>query len=541
MTKSRVSLITSAIVAISGLLDGNDVYAAGPLQVSANGRYFTDDTGKAIYLTGSHTWNNCLDGPWAVGGWTCPNIFQYTTYLSWLGQHQHNFIRLWTPENTRDFEPCSPGGDCPPSGFRAIENTEMPTLYDRINQDECDIEIANGRTCNGADGQRKFNLNRFNEAYFTRLQERIEQAAAHVPTIYVSIMLFNGWGVGVYAYSPIFFPTTSPQAWWRGHPYNKLNNINGIQGGDTTLTGGGTGIYSQSEVSYNDVRDVQKAYIREVVRRVQEHNYDNVLYEIANEADGNNSPDWQNEMVSTIRKAEADGTHHPIGVTAMYNGTTAALRASGADWISPQSPDAPDLAFYDYVTNPPPADGTQVIILDTDHLGADLDRHWVWKSFTRGHNPIYMDQLDDPALAIGGAHAQNPPWTNVSIAEDARLAMGATKYYAGKANLINMTPQHGDEGTPSVYPSSTRYCLFTVGEEYLVYQPDHAQFTVSVPANRYAVEWFNPETGHCEWENDRTVIEDDDEIFIPPQGFEHDAVLYLSIYEREKIDHLPLY
>jgi hypothetical protein len=31
----------------------------GPLRVHpANPRYFTDDTGRAIYLTGSHTWAN---------------------------------------------------------------------------------------------------------------------------------------------------------------------------------------------------------------------------------------------------------------------------------------------------------------------------------------------------------------------------------------------------------------------------------------------------------------------------------------------------
>ena len=36
--------------------------ATGPLRVnSANPRYFTDGSGKAIYLTGSHTWANLMD------------------------------------------------------------------------------------------------------------------------------------------------------------------------------------------------------------------------------------------------------------------------------------------------------------------------------------------------------------------------------------------------------------------------------------------------------------------------------------------------
>ena len=36
--------------------------AAGPLRVStANPRYFTDGSGKAVYLTGSHTWASLQD------------------------------------------------------------------------------------------------------------------------------------------------------------------------------------------------------------------------------------------------------------------------------------------------------------------------------------------------------------------------------------------------------------------------------------------------------------------------------------------------
>ena len=41
------------------------VRASGPLRVHPrNPRYFTDDGGRAIYLTGSHTWSNLQDqGP----------------------------------------------------------------------------------------------------------------------------------------------------------------------------------------------------------------------------------------------------------------------------------------------------------------------------------------------------------------------------------------------------------------------------------------------------------------------------------------------
>src|SRR4051794_12001525 len=82
--------------------------AQGPLRPHPkNSRYFTDGSGKAIYLTGSHTWNNFQDGGWAAGGeagrWS-NNLgkFDFDGYLAFLRENHHNFIRLWTPENAAD-------------------------------------------------------------------------------------------------------------------------------------------------------------------------------------------------------------------------------------------------------------------------------------------------------------------------------------------------------------------------------------------------------------------------------------------------------
>ena len=66
--------------------------AKGPLTVlKANPRYFTDGSGKAVYLTGSHTWNNLQD----MGAGDPPPAFDFDAYLDFLERRQHNFIRLW--------------------------------------------------------------------------------------------------------------------------------------------------------------------------------------------------------------------------------------------------------------------------------------------------------------------------------------------------------------------------------------------------------------------------------------------------------------
>src|SRR5208282_6423959 len=70
--------------------------ATGPLRKNpANGRYFTDGSGKAIYLAGSHTWSNLMDR----GTLHPPKVpFDYPAYMKWMVAHNFNFMRLWTAE-----------------------------------------------------------------------------------------------------------------------------------------------------------------------------------------------------------------------------------------------------------------------------------------------------------------------------------------------------------------------------------------------------------------------------------------------------------
>jgi hypothetical protein len=67
----------------------------GPLRVSEdNPAYFTDDSGKAVYLTGAHTWNNLVDMVKSESD----SLFDYPGYLEWMKRHNYNFSRLWAWE-----------------------------------------------------------------------------------------------------------------------------------------------------------------------------------------------------------------------------------------------------------------------------------------------------------------------------------------------------------------------------------------------------------------------------------------------------------
>ena len=451
--------------------------ASGPLFVDPdNPRYFTDGTminGKyrVVFLTGSHTWCNfmdCDDNP------SIPAKFDYTAYLDFLKSKNHNFFRLWRAENAR-------GGEAGDNFWFA------PMPYQRSN------------TCCAFDGGNKFDLSHFNQAYFDRMRQRIIQAGDQ--GIYVSIMLFDGWSV------ESKFGGHEP---WKGHPYKLSNNVNNINGDvNNDGQGGETHTLANSQVTA-----LQEAYVRKVIDTVDD--LDNVLYEISNESPAN-SEQWQYHMINYVRNYEAGKPQqHPVGMTWEWPNDAKLnqdLYNSPADWISPGG--AGNLDTY----SPPVTDGSKVILADTDHLcGICGSRQWVWKSFTRGENPIFMD-IYDIATSSRGMPFSNP--NEVEI----RNNLGYVRSYATRMNLTAMLP------TSNTSLCSTGYCLRRAvanGAEYLVYRPaSSGNITVDLSATSsskvLSVEWFNPVTGATLAGG--TVNGGASRSFTPP--FSNDAVLYI--------------
>ena len=410
--------------------------AKGPLRVHPqNPRYFTDGTKgpdgslTTVYLTGSHHWNNLQDS--AKLGKPLTEKFDYDGYLGLLARLNHNYIRMWS-----------------------WEVGENDSYYDPVPW----VRTGPGTA---TDGKPKFDLKQFNPGYFERLRSRV--VAAGDRGIYVGVMLFQGWSIYSHGYG-------NP---WPVHPFNEVNNINGING-DPDKDGEGKEVHT---LQVPAVTRVQEAYVRKVIDTLND--LDNVLYEITNET-AIFSKDWQYHIVRYIKDYEAaKPKQHPVGMTAFDSGregSMTALLSSPADWISPQN----DGVSGDYQNDPPAADGRKVILSDTDHLwGVGGDRVWVWKSFTRGHHPIYMDPL----------HKQD--WFAISEAEmeDARKAMGLTRTCAERMNLAAMAPRNE--------LSSTRFCLANPGQEYLVYLPDGGEATVDLTAaaGTFALEWMHPVDG----------------------------------------------
>jgi hypothetical protein len=414
-----------------------------------NPRYFIDGSGKPVYLTGSHTWNNLLDGGGADSE-ALPNL-SFEAYLDVLQSYRHNFIRMWTREG---------GSRCDTHGETRLYRLN-PTIWRRAGA---------GRA---RDGDAKFDLDQLNPAYFARLRHRVAEARRR--GLYVGVMLFEGFSVEDKGVADNGDP-------WPGHPFHRDNNVNGVDG-DSDRDGKGREVHT---LEVAEITRYQTAYVRRVIDTVND--LDNVIYEVCNECTGGvANARWQDHIVSLIRAYEATKPQqHPLWVTVPWprgqDRMNARLLAGNADAISPGS-DGDEFRPQgdDYHNDPPASDGTKVVLSDTDHLwGIGGSLEWVWKSFTRGLNPIFMDPL--------AALTRNPKYSDVAGAHAIRAAMGHTRSYAERMDLVRMLPQSAE--------CSTGYCLVKAGSEYLVYQPAPGKsFTVNLQPAEYIYEWFDPVTG----------------------------------------------
>jgi len=450
-------LTLSVVLSLPGMLPAA---APGPLVVHPdNPRYFMakdDPLRKAIYLTGTHTHDNLQD----MATTDPPPVFNFDSdcsalpgdpgylpwtdcYLDFLEYHNHNYTRGWAWEQAK---------------WIPLGTTDWyfnPVPYKRTGPGTA------------IDGKAKFDLTQYNTTYFDRLRQRA--IAAGNRGYYISIMLFEGWSIedkdkGV------------DNPWW-GHPMNASNNINGING-DSNGDGEGHEVHTLPSDTYfsppvsQAVIDREEDYVAHCIDELND--LDNIFWEISNESH-QWSANWHYHMIDFIQSYEAayKAKQHLLYMNAYdLSNSTLFAPACHAEVVSPNK-NGPNYR------NPPVWSENKIVILDTDHLwGWGGDRDFVWKSFTRGYHPIYMDPLQDPV--------KWPPSDLRSIR--VREAMGYTLSYAERMVLKDTLP------SSSVCTSG--YCLVNTGRHYLAFQPSlGADFSVNLVAGPYDYEWFDPQTG----------------------------------------------
>jgi hypothetical protein len=476
----------------------------GPLKQSTiNSRYLVSPAGNAVFLSGSHTWNDFQD----TNTNSSPVAQDFNSYVNFLKTNGQNVTVLWHKDLP---EYC---------GWNVSGSTWTMTPWPWLRPGP---GVA-------TDSKPKFDLTQFNQAYFDQLRARVQQLQQN--GIYAIVQLFDGNQL------------TSARCSTDGYAFSGPNNINGVSDG---YSSGAAGVSSVTMTANNAITNFQDAYAKKAVDTLND--LPTVIWEIAEEQPGASMTWWAPHMMGLVRTYEGGGVfegttytakafQHPVGIGSLnffdQNDTT--LYGSIATWV------APTLAASVFPSNVPVNNKGKVAINDSDHSlgykaftnadGSIQDqnlRGYLWENLTNGaEGVIFMDPYE--------IFWQGSPVRNTCLNPSSQVCTGGvdTKYNKFRAsmghlqsfvnnnlNLLKMTPQGG--------LSSTGFCLAdnsATGAEYVVYAPSGGTFTVNLSATSRTlnVAWFNPLTGATT--AGAAIAGGSTKSFTAPFG--GDAVLYL--------------
>jgi hypothetical protein len=160
-----------------------------------------------------------------------------------------------------------------PGSFGITDNTLAPAPHRYL------CPWARSATPGYFDGGAKFDLTKWDEAYFHRLKDFVAQSGQR--GIVVEITLFCVWYDGKV---------------WDVSPMNARNNVNAI---------GNCPHAEVNTLKHKDLLAVQEGLVRKIVQELKD--FDNLYYEICNEPyeRSTTAPEWEDRIIATIVDAEA--------------------------------------------------------------------------------------------------------------------------------------------------------------------------------------------------------------------------------------------
>ena len=188
--------------------------------------------------------------------------FDYETYLQTLNKDGLNLTRTFS------------GIYCEhPGAFNIAKNTLAP------NENKLICPWARSDAPGYANGGNKFDLSKWDDAYFARLRD------------FVGMARKNGVVVELDLFCPFY-----GEEQWRLSPINAVNNVNNI--GDVERTE----VFTLKD---KKLTRVQEAMVRKIV--IELNAFDNLYYEICNEPYfAGPTPAWQAFISQIIRETESD-------------------------------------------------------------------------------------------------------------------------------------------------------------------------------------------------------------------------------------------
>ena len=372
--------------------------------------------------------------------------FNYKIYLKTLQKDGLNLTRTMT------------GGYFEPSGaFNISKNTLAPDQQKYL----CPWQRV-------GDGS-KFDLTKWDEAYFTRLKDFVVEAKKH--DVIVELSLF----------CPFY-----EEMQWKLSPFNILNNVNNL--GDIPRTD----VYTLDK--NKGLLEVQEAMVRKLVEELRD--CPNVIYEICNEPYfGGITLEWQGRIAQVITEAEKNFVQHHLISQNIANGSQKITNPN------------PLVSVFNFHYAAPPTAVTQnyglnkVIGENETGFKGQKDstyRKEAWELILTGgglfNNLDYSFTTDNEDGTFQYPTAQ-PGGGSVAY----RKQMGYLKKFIESFDFVHMKPDT-TVYTGGMTGKNKVTVLAETGKQYAIYWMGGKQVNLelNLPKGTYSLEWLNPLTGKKE-------------------------------------------
>jgi hypothetical protein len=387
--------------------------------------------------------------------------FDYRKYLKTLEADGLNLTRTFT------------GAYFEPSGaFNIAENTLAPAKGRFI------APWARSETPGFAHGGNKFDLTRFDDAYFRRLKDFVAEAGR------------RGVVVEVNLFCPFY---EEPQ--WKLSPFHADNNVNGL--GKVARTA----VYTLDK--HGGLLAVQEGLVKKVVAELKD--CDNIYYEICNEPYfGGVTLAWQHHVADVIAAAEKDFPAKHLVSQNIANGSAKVEKPHAAVSI---------LNFH--YAAPPDAVGQNYAlrrVIGDNETG-----------FRGTKDPAYRMEGWDFVLAGGGLYNnldysftvghEDGTFTFPSTqpgggGKELRKQLGVLRQFINEFDFVKMKPDVTTPAGEAPAGLSVRG-LSEPGRAYAFYlrplipkkgekppkRADEVALRLALPAGSYKAEWIDPASG----------------------------------------------
>lgn len=385
--------------------------------------------------------------------------FDYIAYLDELKANGLNHTRLFSGVY-REI----------PTSFGITDNTLAP-----LSPDKYICPWARSDQPGATDGGSKFDLTKWNPAYFKRLKDFVKQASKR--GIIVEVNLF----------CPFY-----EENLWKVSPMNSLNNINGV---------GNCPAYEVYTLKHPDLTAVQEAVTKKIVEELRDA--DNIYYEVCNEPYfGGVTMDWQKHIIKVIVETEKNfPVKHLISLNI----------ANGSVKIENPPPEVSIFNFH--YCYPPDA------VAMNYHLNKVIGENET--GFRGKDDVLYRTEGWDFIIAGGALYSnldysftyKHPKGTFLDYQSPGggsptlRRQLKILKDFIHSFDFVRMVP--GNEVIKKVSDGVRARALVEKGRQYAIYihEPPQAgkegkerqvEIVIELPEGTYTYEWVNTKTGEID-------------------------------------------